>query len=426
MYNIPLNFRSLLFISIFSLIASAQWVTTNGPSSQFISTLVANGNSLFAGTDSNGGIFLYNDVNNSWTVKNNGLPANTWVHVLSVNGADIYAGTHQKGVFISKDNGVTWSSINNGLPSVDSVSTSAPNSVYLFAFKGDTIFTGLFGGDIYRLINNDTAWTKVSNGLPWGLYFLAMCGSNLYAGSYFCNGIFYSINNGASWSDINTDFPLDKSYIGIWASVHCIVCMNNNIFVGTAESVFRLQSSWIAANTGLPTTSMEIACLAANRSDLFAGQYYGSGVFFSSNNGASWSDISDGLGTTPIMSLAVCNNYLYAGTFKCGVWKRPLSEIVSTINSKKSSSKLESELESDISIIKNGSNILFKFSNSMSSNINICIYSATGKLVFKDHTDLIKYGENNFILNKLHSGIYFYRFYNERIIKSGHFIINDN
>ena len=64
--------------------------------------------------------------------------------------------------------------------------------------------------------------------------------------------------------------------------------------------------------------------------DLFGGAYYGGGVFLSTNNGPSWTAVNNGLPTyTTVLAFAVSGSNLFTGIYGGGVWRRPLSELVS-------------------------------------------------------------------------------------------------
>jgi hypothetical protein len=64
-------------------------------------------------------------------------------------------------------------------------------------------------------------------------------------------------------------------------------------------------------------------------SNLFAGT--NGGVFLSTNNGTSWTAVNTGLTSTIVLSLAINGSNLFAGTAGGGVWRRPLSEMVTGV-----------------------------------------------------------------------------------------------
>jgi hypothetical protein len=62
---------------------------------------------------------------------------------------------------------------------------------------------------------------------------------------------------------------------------------------------------------------------------LFAGTW-GGGVYYSSNGGANWSNVSTGLTNLDDRAITIFNSNIYVATVG-GVWKRPLNQIVSVL-----------------------------------------------------------------------------------------------
>jgi len=87
-----------------------------------------------------------------------------------------------------------------------------------------------------------------------------------------------------------------------------------------------LQAQWIQTNG---PDGGNVWCFAVNGSNLFAGT--GDGVFRSTNNGTSWIAVNTGLTNTRLFSLAANGSNLVAGTDGRGVWRRPLSEVVTAV-----------------------------------------------------------------------------------------------
>jgi hypothetical protein len=198
------------------------------------------------------------------------------VSALAISGGNIFAGTGN-GVFLSSNNGSNWTAVNTGLTSTD---------VQALAISGINIFAATYSGGVFLSSNNGTNWTAVNTGLPApssaGIYSLAISGSDIFAGTEGY-GVFRSSNNG---------------------------------------------SSWVA--TGLITTVAIVPALAISGNNIFAGTFRG--VFLSTNNGNSWTSVNTGLTDTLVFSLALNATTIFAGTSASGVFKRPLSEMVSGIN----------------------------------------------------------------------------------------------
>jgi len=93
-----------------------------------------------------------------------------------------------------------------------------------------------------------------------------------------------------------------------------------NLFAGTYGGGVFLSTnngtSWTEVNTGL--TNTYVFALAVSGTNLFAGTF--GGVFLSTNNGTDWTEVNSGLTNTTVYSLAVSNINLFAGTSGGGVF----------------------------------------------------------------------------------------------------------
>ncbi|HRO72598.1 MAG TPA: hypothetical protein PK611_02905, partial [Saprospiraceae bacterium] len=58
----------------------------------------------------------------------------------------------------------------------------------------------------------------------------------------------------------------------------------------------------------------EVQCVASSGSNTFIGTKYG--ILHSTNNGANWTEVNNGLTTVNVLSLAINGNNIYAGTSK--------------------------------------------------------------------------------------------------------------
>lgn len=298
---------------------SAQWVQS-GLLNKDVSALLASGTDLIAGTNhcSDGscigtGAFRSSNGDTSWTDASSGL-SSTDVRSFAVIGESLFAGTYGGGVFRSTDNGSSWSGVDSGLtmPYVFSLTVGPTTPRWLFA--------GTYGG-VFRSSNNGSSWTKVNSGLTDSIVLsLGIGGENLFAGTC-CHGVFRSTDNGDSWT--HADSGMGN------AEVWCFAVSGTNTFAGTyGDGIFLSTdwgTSWTAVNSDLPLPAMDIRAFAVSGTDVLAGT--DNGVYLSSNTGSSWSQLT-GLHVT---SFAVLGSNLYTGTITYGVWKVPLSDLLSSV-----------------------------------------------------------------------------------------------
>ena len=100
-----------------------------------------------------------------------------------------------------------------------------------------------------------------------------------------------------------------------------IAIQGTKVYAGSKQSGIYLSSnngaSWDSVNTGL--TTRFITSLAVIGSTVFAGTD-GGGVFQSSNSGASWGQVNNGLTSLSVNSFAVNGTNIFAGSYTDGVF----------------------------------------------------------------------------------------------------------
>ena len=241
-------------------------------------SLAFDGPDLFAG----GHGHVYHSTNNGDSWKSNYV-TDFMISSLAIMDTDLFAGSVTSGVFRSTDKGVTWAAVNTGM---------ADTVVNCLAVKGTELFAGTIGG-VYRSGTSGESWLAINNGLTsLDVQALAVSGSNLFAGTWQ-GGVFLTTDNGFSWNPVNT---------------------------------------------GL--TVPDVLCFTVHLTDIFAGVWNG-GVFLSTDNGGNWTPVNTGLEdnivqTLPVIqSLLIEGTDLYAGNMGSGVWRRPLSEMTSTVLSER-------------------------------------------------------------------------------------------
>jgi photosystem II stability/assembly factor-like uncharacterized protein len=295
------------FLLTSKTILFAQWQQTSCPftSTQFFYSLASNGSNIYAGRDAPGNIFLSNDNGANWSVVNNGL-AGAAVNSLVIKDTNVFAADWMGGVFLSTNNGTNWTALNNGL-----INTMVSS----FLISDSNIFVGYNGG-VCLSSNNGSSWTSVNSGLPnTAVRAFTKSGSNIFAGTAGY-GVYVSSNNGSNWTAVNNGL--------MNGNVYSLASLGTKIFAGTQGGCF------LTNDSGLNWTqviNLSVRSFAVYGSNIFAGIESGY-VYLSTDSGANWNSISNGLNGASIYSLSVSDSNIFAGTWGSGVWKRSLSEVV--------------------------------------------------------------------------------------------------
>ena len=246
-----------------------------------VTALKANGAVMYLFEQGGSNNLVYRSVNNgnNWTSTGFNVLVNDFVS-FAIAGSLIYAADNSpyytsNHAFVSSDNGATWNSVSTGLPTSGLIA-------YSLALKGTSLFLATNNG-VYKNTVGANNWTAVNIGLTnLIIKSIYLSGTTLYAGTQG-SGIFKSVNDGGQWTEVNTGIPL-------YASINCFTSSGSNVFAGTDN-----------------------------------------GVFVSSNNGSSWGNVSTGLIDTSITVMIASPNYLWAGTYSQGVWRRELSQFTSSV-----------------------------------------------------------------------------------------------
>ena len=324
-----------------------------------IQSILISGTTLFVGTRYGGG-FRSSDHGRTWSVAiSTHGPSEYWVRSLRQFGANIFAGLGSYLVQRSTDNGVSWNPLLGG-----------PNDVWCFAADGGNLFAGGRYG-ITRSSNDGISWTKADTGAGWSIAALAVVGEKIFAGSQG-NGVFVSTNNGSRWNKIDsglTDLVID-----------CFAVSGNNLFAGTmGGGIFLLtipDTVWTTVNS------------------VSEGNWNGSAGSMN-----SW-----------INDLFVSDGLLLAGTEKTGVWKRPLSEMVTALGAKGAEAPVSFHLFQNYPNPFNpGTTIRYELPST--SMVRVGVFDILGREVAVLVNERKEAGshEVKFDGSYLASGVYFYR-----------------
>jgi hypothetical protein len=135
--------------------------------------------------------------------------------------------------------------------------------------------------------------------------------------------VFRSTDGGSGWTAVDSGLTT--------LDVRSLIATGTTLLAGTfGGGVFRSTDGgtfWSRADSGISQYAY-VSTLAKYGSNVFEGS---DGVFLSTDEGKSWTEVDEGLTKSSLWALAVSGTDLIAGSFGEGVWRRPLSELVTSV-----------------------------------------------------------------------------------------------
>lgn len=270
--------------------AALNWAAAYGGDGGEVSFNLSDSNYILGETQYNG-VFRTTNGGVTWNSAQSGLSGGenaAWVGPIEVHpttSGTFY--TARQRVYRSTNNGGSWTAISgniNGSSSVRELTISKSNPSIMFATSGSQVFKSTDAG---------ATWSNVTSGLPnrtittvevhptnSSLVFLTFSG-------FGTDKVYKSTNGGSSWSSI--DGPLPDSPV-------------NDIYIATD-------------NPGMPNTYFVATDI---------------GVFITEDDGANWTEVTNGLPNTVIIHLdySPSNKMLRAGTHGRGVYEAYIDFII--------------------------------------------------------------------------------------------------
>ena len=385
-------------IYVTSNYGSTWMLAHTGMGSRDVSSIVYRNNALIAGTSLGfpSGIYRSANLGMSWSRNTVGLPDTDFSCFYS-SDKSLLVGTNGAGIYASTDNGYVWAPTGLTTGAVSGFSTHAG---YLFAATS---------AGVYRSTDDGMTWNSADSGLTQtSVTSLCSLDSQLFAGTP--GGVFVSTDAGSSWVAANT---------GLWnAGVRSLASNGSNLFAGTSTGVF------VSPNYGKTWNVSAFQCcfvygLSVIGHTLFAGTPSriggGGGVCISTDNGLSWVDYNRGLGGDG-KSFAAAGNYVFVGALFRGLYRIPLSQVVSV-------SELISRAPQAFALDQNYPNpfnpsTTIKFELPRTSKVSLGVYDILGRevcVLVNEEREAGAY-EAKFDGTNLASGVYFYR------IQAGSFV----
>jgi photosystem II stability/assembly factor-like uncharacterized protein len=217
------------------------------------------------------GMYRSTDGGENWGEINTGLATSLInIHRIAVHPTDpdvVYVGTWKDGVFKTTDGGQSWALKNNGLISADvrSLAIDPQNPQVVFAGLGE-------GAGVYKSTDGGESWGAVNTGLK------LVCPSNL--------------------------LPIGRVEQGL--------SLDDPPRLGSGADYYSVPWTWIWEIVIDPTDSQTV----------YAADHH-AGVYLSTDGGASWLPINEGLSTRAVTAMAISSDgeVVYAATEGEGVFR---------------------------------------------------------------------------------------------------------
>ncbi len=239
-----------------------------------------------------------------------GGPSGSGAFRLASDSSDIYACTWQ-GFYLSSNNGGSWTSpAAIGLPGPFGIAAMRVSGNKLYADVPNSYTTSL----LYVSTDQATNFTDLSNGYTFPIVnCVTVSGNNIYLGTI--TGVEVSTNYGSIWTLQNTGF--------INANVKDILVSGTTILAATPGGVYKSTNN--GANWSLTSLQSNIVSFATDGSNIYAA---GTGMFVSSDNGATCSLADTGLPTDFVATqIIIANGNAFTCDASYGAFVTPLSII---------------------------------------------------------------------------------------------------
>ena len=278
----------------------------------------------------NRALYFSSDMGATWQTSSTNYDV---INMAFRPNGDIYAFTnctYFNPILRSLDGGISWQSIyslSNSIICAHSI-LFHPSGTILIGDLGDEYFEM---GGIFKSLDNLRTWERTNISDTLGVFCMAMNSRNeIFVGT--SGGVFRSLDVGETWTEINNGLPDKEKLPRENYFFHLLVNPGNDyIFTSTYSTLFKSEDNgknW--TKTGLSDVQ-SISDIAINKDGvLFVVGWNDTpqnGVYYSLNNGDTWSKLDKEVILPKIFSITLdSNGYLYTGTSK-GVYRTNKSTI---------------------------------------------------------------------------------------------------
>jgi ligand-binding sensor domain-containing protein len=310
----------VVLIGVMLLVAvpiHAQWVNTNLPSSNIVTSLLTTGAAdLYVATEG-GEVFLNSVPLISWVNRSSGLPTGIGLRKFAygvVGGGFNVLISSDRGVFGTTNNGVSWRLVGERL---------RDSSITMIYYDGGTLIAGTSTGGLYTFGGLDfqaMIIPRAPSASAIRLYYVPAGGAALLGTDI---GL-YRYNQAAQvWAPLTT-FTTPSIPINALFDFNAlyVATQGSGIYKSTDRGV-----SWTAVNTGLTGDALIVKSMSNSGSAILAAT--NDGVYRSTNDGASWTRMNQGLPPFLFVSSSVrILSDVFIGTAQ-GVWRRDSQNFLS-------------------------------------------------------------------------------------------------
>ena len=188
-------------------------------------------NVLFAGAEEAIYKSTLEDAMISWSEVSTGIPSGARITSIVENGDFIFAGSENNGAFVSTNDGTNWTKINSGLTELN---------IFELVSVGTKVLAVTFKAGVFTLDISDMDFVSDIASVKWAADETGLkrinCIFNDY-GTLFAgtdsNGVYISGDFGQSWVPINKGMPEN---VRVWSLTVC----DDLLFAGTTSGIMKM------------------------------------------------------------------------------------------------------------------------------------------------------------------------------------------
>ncbi len=275
---------------------------------------------LFPGND----IHYVDGISDSYTID-----GNTWqipnlnISSVSTGGGGKMVGTIGRSVYLSVDDGATWT-FHQAIP-VTFTETYGSTIVYL----NDKYYIFFWGGKMTMSSDDGATWSLPVT-CPERMQHIGYNDGKYYAHDF--NNHVYISDDAIIWQDITYNLvdisPISPSqFYGLLYADSFVIIHNWTPFRLRIDTHEWEPSPYVSNDPFLHFTNYPEIMNLKEIDNILVAACNGYGIYLSYDTGYSWTPFNDGLLNDRAASISTDGEFLYAGMYNGGIWRRPLTDL---------------------------------------------------------------------------------------------------